>query len=640
MADVSLMVLFEDQSVEVSYADGSLLQLSPCGSEFVLERRAPPSAHPLEPGTRVRQRNRFATSAYRELIVQALEFRNRFATSPYLPKELIPKHCRKYSFIDISEVQWPSASTSSSCSTDFGPDGELNICSLDGNARLLLSSSGDEFSVEFLCRASQNESQNAVLNDPEWSQAAQGVRSTAKDRKELQKMWKATTATARITNTSSTRVAQQGLAISGLDDHWKQTCVQLLVTPPKEEPLYTWVVQSHSSSFPPPLWCYPLSLALSHRCALQGGSLDQTQNEKGLSLAATAAQGKIFRLPRALPLKCSKPHLHRWRFRDSPHQGEPEYEWYSQLPRVVWSKGVLYRVRSLLVTMVEVFPGDGSVIRSSSTVPDCFTHYIISPTGQHKEKTYLLSYLPPDVPGQLYSISSVVTQAARILKCYNQSKHALRLSSSCCGEMKGSLNTDSLVVIQDTQIPGVGHLKAFSDGSVTVSFTDKVTLQMRWNFNTSTMAQVTDGTVQDSERVHVPCGWCWITSSNGHRQLLQLWAAGPYQRHVQAAEQLCCWIEHTMQNDMSQASVPEQSWSVDAELEKIRRFNCLLEHSGLLRPCTVRREGEEPIPDSSPAMTSADINEKSLAENLQKTSNIIQSIEAHLSKRASSHSGV
>uniref|UniRef100_A0A8C9V6R1 DUF4524 domain-containing protein n=1 Tax=Scleropages formosus TaxID=113540 RepID=A0A8C9V6R1_SCLFO len=330
MASVSHMVLFEDQSVEVSFADGAFLQLSPCGCEFVLERRAPPSAHPLEPGPRVRQRSRFATS---ELVVQALKFRNRFAMCPYLPEELIPVDCRKvsmYSFIDISEVEWPLLSASGSYCTDFDSNGELSICSLDGNARLLLSSSGDEFSVEFLCR---------------------GV----------------SPALASITNTSASM--NRGTSAS----------VQSPVTLLREGPVYTWVVQSHSSFSPPPLWCYPLSLAMSRKRSMQGEFLEEAQNQEALPWAETTSQAQRCHLPRALQLRCSSPHLHRWRFRDSTHQEELEYEWHSKLPRVVWSQGVLYRS---LVTTIEVFPGDGSVIRCSSTVPDYFTHHITGPDGQ------------------------------------------------------------------------------------------------------------------------------------------------------------------------------------------------------------------------------------------------------------------
>lgn len=59
------MVLFGDGSVEVHYAGGSRLLLSPCGSEYLYEAALPAAAHPLQPAETTRQRVAFAVSAYR-----------------------------------------------------------------------------------------------------------------------------------------------------------------------------------------------------------------------------------------------------------------------------------------------------------------------------------------------------------------------------------------------------------------------------------------------------------------------------------------------------------------------------------------------------------------------------------------------
>lgn len=65
MAAEVQMVLDEDDSVQVRYIDGSRLQLSPCGSEFLFEKAPPISAHPLQQPERIRQRTHFVISAYR-----------------------------------------------------------------------------------------------------------------------------------------------------------------------------------------------------------------------------------------------------------------------------------------------------------------------------------------------------------------------------------------------------------------------------------------------------------------------------------------------------------------------------------------------------------------------------------------------
>lgn len=91
------MILYEDDSVQVQYVDGSKLQLSPCGSEFLFEKSPPASAHPLEQPQRIRQRTHFVISTYREQLQRALDFRNSSATCLFLSENIIPSERKSVS---------------------------------------------------------------------------------------------------------------------------------------------------------------------------------------------------------------------------------------------------------------------------------------------------------------------------------------------------------------------------------------------------------------------------------------------------------------------------------------------------------------------------------------------------------------
>uniref|UniRef100_A0A1A8HXW6 Chromosome 5 open reading frame 34 n=1 Tax=Nothobranchius kuhntae TaxID=321403 RepID=A0A1A8HXW6_NOTKU len=413
---VSLMIMYEDESVEVRYKNGTQLQLSPCGSEFMLLKPADPHGHPLQPAERVRQRTRFSTSKYKELIVAVLTFRNKYASRPYLPEALIPIDHKK-PFLSIeSDVMWPEWSSE----VEVGPGGNAIVRSEDQRASLMLSPSGEEFFVEFTCNISRPQNQH------------QSMKSLSRNPDNRPGCMQQVICDSTGNQSKRTRQPNQERSCSREGDCAAQQ---------KPEQMYqsTTVVQHHSCCAVSPIWSYPLSLA-QHRSKSKDADAEETSNSKqtdtGMNMSNKSLEERRSQLPQALPLACSSPHWHRWKFKD-PLSKEEDTDLPSELVKLIWRQGVTYRILSGVVPVVEISPGDGSVIRSNGVLNSYFNHHKVKLQEEElKELTYHVNSLPPDVPGQKYSVYAIVSRASRILSSYNQAKLSLKLPAtpSCIQE--------------------------------------------------------------------------------------------------------------------------------------------------------------------------------------------------------------
>ncbi|XP_049624211.1 uncharacterized protein C5orf34 homolog [Suncus etruscus] len=624
------MVLYEDDSVQIQYIDGSRLQLSPCGSEFLFEEAPSALAHPLEQPRRIHQRTHFVISTYREQLQRALEFRNSYATCPFLSESIIHSERKKCIFIDITEVKWPNRNTDDNISMQ---NGTVKVSSLDGHAYLFLSKSQHDFTVHFLCKVSQQPESSVVLSEKN-SQAPKdrlvekkgnicthGNLSRQKlENKENGLCYQIMKSTDPVGRNRVDGTGQRKELPSGM----KRTC------------LYVWVKQCWSVATCPEEWKYPLSLALhfhdkiSRRCEMDTDITHST----ALTSEVSEEKGKeVSVLPRALLLSCPVPHLHRWNFCDSLLQGESDEDYsYPELLKVVWYKGITYRLTHKNVNSIEIYPGDGSIFKSNGAYfGNFFTHYYSQEGSEEKEeKMYSVNNLPPDRPGSPYSLNSLIREANRIL----QHCAKLRLSLShnyriCCWKMAPGI-CDNIVLpmlLRESLMPNVGRFLAYSDDKVHAMFLDGTTLTLNWNFGSLTeKSQVNQG---------LTLGWCKLTFPDGQDQLIQIQHPGPHERYVAAVISWCRRLAETSQREKPTHPSPvlEENWSVASELEKIKEFNLLLENSGIPNQIS-KKKNELPTgehkPESSEIMLEED-NNKKVSVALKKTSEILRDIDCLLS---------
>ncbi|XP_072113636.1 uncharacterized protein C5orf34 homolog isoform X2 [Mobula birostris] len=607
MALVSLMVAYEDDSVEVQYTDGSSLQLSPCGSEFVIEKGPTQNLHPLQSSCRIRQRTPFVISTYKEQVLHALEFRNRFASRPYLPADLITADKLLNVFYDVSKVRWPGASSEGAVTV--AGDGRVTVCSLGGYAFLHLSPSRHEFTVDFLARVSQSAPSKSHLK----LDSAQSDEHY-KNQENMEpagltsghKVSKTRAQSLQSEASAATRPRGSRLEGSGPTGIHSKYMYQ-----------YTWVVQHHTVSWCPPEWRHPLHLAL-HYNRQQDKSTDPSgmgDHAGSPGILVPAAVPEVTTVLRSsLPLHCLAPHLHR--------------------------------VIAGSVTSVEIYPGDGSVLKPHDATNNYFTHYWPGCADEEgEERMYRVSSLPPDRPGSKYSICSLVTRAIRMLQFRNQLKLSLKPLGMCCWqteEFQPGHSNQLPLVLSEKVIENVGRFLAFSNGRVHISFCNGVRLNTSWDSGSqhrrkepalsSQWNPLILPVVLSEMETDMKPGWFQLLFPDGSSQVVQLHSAGSYERYVAAAADWCRYLRDNPQQRKSmdepqlQACGQHQDWSVISELQKIQRFNFLLENSSCLKRETP--PFDHPVTQRPKETSHAEAEEGWSVEGaLTKTGRAIQDIE-------------
>uniref|UniRef100_A0A8C5SJ37 Chromosome 5 open reading frame 34 n=1 Tax=Laticauda laticaudata TaxID=8630 RepID=A0A8C5SJ37_LATLA len=638
MGSESLMILYEDNSVEVHYANGSRLLLSPCGSEFLFEKATPPSAHPIQPPERVRQRTPFAISLYREQLLRAIDFRNQYSERPYLPSDILPPERKNVIFTDVTEAKWPGLHTANEEMRLL--NGNVKVTSLDGHASLILPEFQQEFTVEFLCKVSKGLSFPSSFSKRSSCKSAQANYESSNQSSDLKTRSKLLGTKMKDNDGIENAVQENNSSAVQKEDRISQSSQKSLFE-------YCRIIQHISVSSCPEEWKYPLSLALRIHQSLGGNEVDSNKGKNeddcvSLDLANECRiTDTVTTLPSALPLSCRAPFLHRWTFTDifEQKQEEDAYHSYSQPIKVLWSKGIIYRF-SLGLRSIEIYPGDGSVFKSEGFfLGKYFTRYCINPhTKQTEETMYSVNGLPPHVPGSLYSVGTIITQSVRVLQYDLENMLSLTHNYNvCCWKLSSETGGREVLPlpVAETFVPNVGRFFAYSDKKIYAVFCDGTVLNMEWDFSSHF------GRSQNPQKNNT-C-WCKLTCPEGAQQLFQIDHPGPYERYITTVMEWCESLNRdrgTCAN--TKESIQEQSWSVATELEKIRRFNFLVENSNIPgRISTVGRNLSSDIDAGSVSkeVLAEDVSIKNITESLEKTSKVINDIDSLLAS-STKHAGV
>ncbi|KAM6289955.1 uncharacterized protein C5orf34 homolog [Aegotheles albertisi] len=620
-----LMVLYGDGSVEVHYAGGSRLLLSACGSEYLYEAAPPAAAHPLQPAGTTRQRVAFAVSAYREQLLRALDFRNRFSPRPYLPSHVVPPGRKQILFSDILEIRWPDLATADL--TRYIDNGSVKISSVDGYAHLYLPELQQEFTVEFLCKVSQSftasvcssqKNSNSQTSDRYGKSSEKSVAGGSSKKTRIEK------------NEHGCAEGRCGEPTKPKDQEDRDGGPLCYANCSLE---YTWVTQCWSVSSYPEEWKYPLSLALMCYNLYNVTNLMKTHEKNRRTsiedeVLIDCEHETVSRIPTALPLSCRAPHLHRWTFCDFFQNQDTEKYPCPQLIQIVWCQGVFYRFIHGRTNITEIYPGDDTFFKSEGAfLGNYFVHYAIQKgTKKREEKMYSVNSLPPDVPGNPYSIASIITQATKILQyCYKTKLSLTHNYHLCCWKMVPQTDGREMLpaLLYEKVIPSLGRLIVYSDHKVHAAFWDGITLNMVWDFSSSCSK------IQVNEDV----GWCKLTTPDGVQQLIQISCPGIYERYIRTAIEWCRSLNERKEAPESIThSVTEENWSADAEIKKIQRFNFLLDNSNVLERAPAAKNNPSGFGVRKPENRSKpeEISQGYVLEALGKTSKVIEDIESLL----------
>ncbi|XP_002737734.2 uncharacterized protein C5orf34 homolog [Saccoglossus kowalevskii] len=566
LPSVNQMMIFCNDAVEVTYSDGSQLQLSPCGTVFIHEKK--PTSHPLQQLHRVQQRTQFVTSEFKGKIQEALEFRNHFAEKPFICPALINTQDIVTMPTNIKQVRWVKQPNQEY--VKLHKDGSVSVTSLDKYASLILAPHKQEFSVKYIAEVSQH-----------------------LDRK-LEPRKNATSPLDNLDHGGSfTVLLNQQHPTTPCDDEMNAAIEG------KHGTSCTFIVSRHSLVDYPDCWEHPLNLAIS----VSGGqgNIDKVHSDntkKNKDSVIREKTGDVIKclLPNSLPIRCPASHLHNWNKTSNGVDTAEPYNVRQEKLKVIWTENVVYRLCWGSKPCVELLPGDASIIKSKGPTGCFFTHCWYN-NDKIEERVYSVDNPPPDMTTQIYSVRRLITKAARIFQQMVQhDSYLLDSEINCCWKVKPTSMQPSMpttsAILEQCCVDNLGKFTAHTNGRVHIVFKDRTMLDMRWDFSSRLKKMYLDKDDQEDNSENrppyidndqtIPAGACRLLLSNGQYQIVNLHQSQGFTKYVSLAMEWVTWVNSSPNERMNFYEGRDKDFtssrSVAAELQKIKCFNYLLEN--------------------------------------------------------------
>ncbi|XP_071838776.1 uncharacterized protein C5orf34 homolog isoform X2 [Apostichopus japonicus] len=598
------MVLYNNDEVEAVFKNGTCVKMSPCGANVVIPVKLPTTnCHPVNLPSQIHQRTQFVTHQYRRNVQVALEFRNRFAERVFLCQEVLGfEHVVDF-YADINSVLWPE--WSDSVSTNDG--GGWHLVSTDECATMTLAPNRQECSIQFLCKLCDkpnrktttdnfqtipgNESKRVISNSA--NVAAAALRPTLQDISNKLNF---------DTDSGDDQMSQRGTTRT--TNHKMYNSPQNMSQVKTSDSLrrsYVWQIQNFSVDHCPSSWQYPLDIlmkasTLSNDCSETTGidndglRLSQAENKFSIGdkeikpMTESVATGKSSDLPISLPLRCPRSHQHRMsRVGMLSHDEEEEDRvWLeSRRIKVFFSSGVIFRIFWQPLPSLEIYPGDGSVLKSLPGDGQYFSFFCLR-HGQRQEQLLSVKSPPPsNVLCGTHVLSSLLQRGHRLL-CHmmfvdrNSNISAENVCWKTDEKKSQPLPTKPTQLVEECQADGIGNFIALSNGYVRVIFTDRTTLELQVDMmlDERNLSQH----FKDTNRIRLfPENFGRVLLPNGTEMVVDLRNPGEMERYTSLAIEWANWISLPKSQRRSAYTDPTQHLDkislVESELQRLRRFN-------------------------------------------------------------------